>query len=153
MFERSKAPQALVACVLVCIIGVGVATSARAEAQAGGATKSTFDGVYTDPQSARGATISAASCAVCHGQKLEGTDMGPGVQGPDFRMNWSGRSLADLFDKIKTTMPANDPGSLGPAATADLVAYILKLNEYPTGAAELPTEAEVLNQIRLRHEK
>lgn len=100
-----------------------------------------------------GRTASATACTVCHGQKLEGTDMAPGIEGPDFRTTWSGRTLADLFDRIKITMPANDPGSLSPAATADLVAYILKINAYPVGAAELPSDAAALKQIRLSRQK
>lgn len=123
-------------------LGVGAVSAQSA--------KSTFDGVYTEAQSARGATAATAACAACHGQKLEGTDMGPGMAGPDFKLTWAGRSLAELFDKIKTTMPANDPGSLSPAATVDLVAFILKLNEYPVGTADLASDAATLGQIRIR---
>ena len=79
--------------------------------------------------------------------------MGPGVQGPAFRESWSGRSLGELFDKIKTTMPANDPGTLSAAATADVLAYVLKVNDYPAGAAELPSEMAALSEIKLRHQK
>ncbi len=79
--------------------------------------------------------------------------MGPGIQGEDFRKAWSGKTLFELYDKIKTTMPANEPGTLSAAATADMVAYILKLNDYPAGATELPSDNAALGQIKLRHEK
>jgi S-disulfanyl-L-cysteine oxidoreductase SoxD len=144
--------QTTCAGVLIASLALGIGTATPSLA-AQGAGKSTMDGVYTEAQSTRGTAAATASCSVCHGQKLEGTDMGPGIQGPDFRLSWSGRSAAELFDKVKTTMPANDPGSLSPSVTADLVAYILKLNEYPAGAADLPTDTEALGQIRIRHEK
>ena len=97
--------------ILLGAVAVGIGASVRESAAQAGAGKTTFDGVYTEAQSARGEKTSAMSCSVCHGDKLAGTDMGPGVQGPAFRENWSGRSLSELFDKIKTTMPANDPGN------------------------------------------
>ncbi len=88
-------------------------------------------------------------CAVCHGETLEGTDMAPMIQGSDYRASWNGRSLADLFDKVKVTMPGNDPGSLSPADTADLIAYILEINKYPAGTADLPSDPTALRQIRM----
>ena len=138
--------------LLLGAVAIGLGVGAReSAAQAGG--KTTFDGVYTDAQSARGEKTSVASCSVCHGDKLAGTDMGPGVAGPAFRENWSGRAVSELFDKVKTTMPANDPGTLSAAATADVVAYILKVNDYPAGSAELPSDMAALAQIKLRHQK
>ena len=132
---------------------MGIGVSVRESAAQAGAGKTTFDGVYTEAQSARGEKTSAMSCSVCHGDKLAGTDMGPGVQGPAFRETWSGRSLGELFDKIKTTMPANDPGTLSAADSADVLAYVLKVNDYPAGAAELPSEMAALSEIKIRHQK
>jgi mono/diheme cytochrome c family protein len=137
--------------LLLGAVAAGLGVSARDAAAQD--TKSTFDGVYSDAQSARGEKISVASCSVCHGDKLAGTDMGPGVAGPMFREAWSGRSMGELFDKVKTTMPANEPGSLSAAATADVLAYILKVNDYPAGSAELPSDMAALNQIKIRHQK
>jgi mono/diheme cytochrome c family protein len=138
--------------MLLGAVALGAGVTARASA-AQDAGKTTFDGVYTDAQSARGEKISVTSCSACHGDKLAGTDMGPGVQGPDFRENWSGKSVGELFEKVKTTMPANEPGTLSAAATADVIAYILKVNDYPAGAAELPSDAAALTAIKLRHQK
>jgi mono/diheme cytochrome c family protein len=151
LFHRSR-PRLAASWILLGAVAVGIGVSARdTSAQAG--AKTSFDGVYTEAQSGRGEKVSVASCAVCHGDKLAGSDMGPGVAGPDFREAWSGKSVGDLFDKVKTTMPANDPGSLSAAATADVVAYILKVNDYPAGTAELPSEMAALSDIKLRHQK
>jgi mono/diheme cytochrome c family protein len=146
-------PRMVASLILLGAVAAGIGGSARDSAAQAAAGKSTFDGVYSDAQSARGEKTSVASCAVCHGDKLAGTDMGPGVAGPAFRENWSGRTVSELFDKVKTTMPANDPGTLSAAATADVVAYILKVNDYPAGSAELPSEMAALSQIKLRHQK
>jgi mono/diheme cytochrome c family protein len=148
-----RRPHFVASWILLGAVAAGLAGSARESAAQAAGGKSTFDGVYTEAQSARGEKTSVASCAVCHGARLAGTDMGPGVAGPDFRENWSGRTVSELFDKVKTTMPANDPGTLSAAATADVVAYILKVNDYPAGAAELPSEMAELSQIKLRHQK
>lgn len=138
------------------VFGVGVfavcavsSVPARVAAQG----KSTVDGVYTNAQSERGAAVSKESCEVCHGEKFAGADMGPGLQPADFKAAWVGRSLGDLFEKINTTMPANEPGSLTPAKSADLVAYILKLNDFPTGEAELPSDMAALKQIAIAEKK
>jgi mono/diheme cytochrome c family protein len=145
-------PNVLASWILLGAVAAGLGMSAR-ESAAQAAAKSTFDGVYSEAQSGRGEKISVASCSVCHGDKLAGTDMGPGVAGPAFRENWSGRTLGELFEKIKTTMPANEPGTLSAAATADVIAYILKVNDYPAGAAEVPSETAALAEIKLRHQK
>lgn len=132
------------------LVGTLVLGMCVAQRPASAQGKSTTDGVYTDAQATRGAELSTAQCAVCHGAKLEGSDIGPGLAGQDFKLTWSGRSLFELFDKIKSTMPANAPGDLTPAQTTDLVAFILKANEYPTGAADLANDKAALEQIKLR---
>lgn len=133
---------------LVGALVLGMETAARSSFAQDG--KSTMDGVFTDAQATRGSELSAKQCAVCHGDTLQGTDIGPGLQGKDFKLTWSGRSLFELFDKIKATMPANAPGDLTPAQTTDLVAFVLKLNEYPTGSADLGNDKAALEGIKLR---
>jgi hypothetical protein len=38
-------------------------------------------------------------------------------------------------------MPLDNPGSLSASATADIVAYVLQVNNLPAGAAELTADA------------
>ena len=80
------------------------------------------------------------SCAACHGPMLGG-DIGPALAGPRFVARWKDKGVAELFDKIKMTMPASAPGSLTPEQTADVVALILSSNHYPGGATELTAGA------------
>ena len=117
------------------------------------AGKSVWDGVYAEEQSKRGETLSQSTCVSCHGEQLSGSGVAPPVQGEDFREAWSGRSAGELFDKILTTMPADRAGTLKPDQAADLAAYIFKLNDFPTGQAELPSEMTALNGIKIRSRK
>jgi quinoprotein glucose dehydrogenase len=89
----------------------------------------------------------------CHGDELAGSDLAPALQGDDFRGVWSGRTAAELFDKIQTTMPADQAGSLKPEQSADLVAYMFKLNAYPAGASELASDMAALQQIKIASKK
>jgi len=121
-------------------LGAGILPfSARAQATAG---QSIWDGVYTDAQAARGQGQYGQHCAVCHGPTGEGSFVTPPLTG-EFIADWTGTTLADLYDKIETTMPLNAPGTLRPAIAADILAYLLKENNFPAGQKELgvtPTE-------------
>ena len=44
-------------------------------------------------------------------------------------------------------MPQGAPASLSPRAYADIVAYLLQVNEFPAGDAELPTSVDDLEGI------
>jgi mono/diheme cytochrome c family protein len=112
--------------------------------------KTTKDGVYTEAQSERGAAAAKTGCAACHGRTMKGGMLGPSVVSDTFKGNYDGTPLADLFDKIQMTMPQNNPGTLTPEATADLVAFILKLNDFPAGETEIPTDPEALKQITFK---
>ena len=106
------------------------------------------DGVYTDAQARRGQTLYTARCAQCHGATLGG-DIAPPQVGDDFIGDWNTQTLADLVDKIKNTMPADDPGKLTERQSADIVAYILEVGKFPTGRAELASDAAALKLITL----
>jgi cytochrome c len=100
------------------------------------ARTSIWDGIYTDAQADRGHTLYMQSCARCHGADLSGTFEIPPLVGR-FMPYWSGSTLDALFDYVSTAMPLDHPGALGPAANADIVAFILKSNDIPSGSKEL----------------
>lgn len=106
-------------------------------------------GVYTEAQAERGAKVYTEQCGVCHGPDLKGSDVIPALTGPDFVANWKDKTAGDLFDKVKTTMPAISPGSLTPEQSADVVAYIFSISKYPAGTEELPAKPEQLAQIKI----
>jgi cytochrome c2 len=103
--------------------------------------------VYTDAQAARGKAIYDAQCQACHGATLGGA-VGPPLSGAEFLRAWDKRSLADLADKIQSTMPATSPGTLSRAQSTDIVAHVLKSSSFRAGSAELRGD-DTLKQIAL----
>ena len=108
-----------------------------------------WDGVFTAEQSARGDKAYSQNCASCHGTALTGGESAPPLTGGEFSSNWYGLTLGDLFDRIRTTMPADRPGKISRDQCADILAYILSMNQFPSGPSELPGRTEILKQIRL----
>jgi mono/diheme cytochrome c family protein len=100
------------------------------------ARTSIWDGVYTEAQADRGHTLYMQNCSRCHGADLSGTFEIPPLVGR-FMPYWSGSTLDQLFDYVSTAMPLDHPGSLGPGANADILAFILKSNGIPAGSKEL----------------
>lgn len=99
------------------------------------------NGIYTAAQAARGEKLFTSMCLECHGRK----DM----SSEDFRLKWNGRTAHDLFNRISTTMPENDPGALTTNEYLDVVAYLLKLNGMPEGRVALPPGSAALKQRKL----
>jgi len=60
-----------------------------------------------------------------------------------------GKPLWELFRLINEEMPKDDPGSLSVTDTANLVAYLLKVNGQPAGKDELSTEPAALKKIKI----
>ena len=110
--------------------------------------KTTLDGVYSEPQAARGETVYKESCTSCHGDDLSGSGQAPALAGKDFNVDWTDLTIADLFDRTHGTMPADKPGTMTPAQTADVIAFLLKKGNFPVGASDLPADAAALKAIK-----
>jgi hypothetical protein len=54
-------------------------------------------------------------------------------------------TLDDLFDRIKTTMPGDAPGSLTGEQCADILAFLLSKDGFPAGQTELATGPALKN--------
>ena len=120
---------------VVAICAFAVAGSLAVRAQAGQAGQRTpAQGAYAADQAARGAALYKMQCVECHGAMLEGV-VGPPLAGPEFQSSWAGKSLFDLAEKIRTTMPLTDPGKMTAPQSLDLVAYILQAGKFPAGPA------------------
>ena len=114
-------------------------------AQAPPPARSIRDGVYSAAQAMRGELNYRSSCGRCHSDDLMGDRDAPALVGGAFTSRWGGQTVDDLFQSVKRTMPQEAPDTLGPAAYADIVSYIIKSNGHPAGATDLPIEA--LRQI------
>ena len=109
--------------------------------QAQNAEASVRDGVYTEEQATRGGQVFEAECAFCHAPSE--------FSGRIFQITWQGRSVGALYTQLKTTMPLDRPGGLTDEQYAAVVAYILRLNEYPAGDRALSPDPESLDLIRI----
>jgi hypothetical protein len=103
--------------------------------------RSVSDGVYAESQAERARPLYTERCALCHGDQLQGADVGSPLTGVDFLANWSGRPLSDLVDKIRNTMPFDAPGSLSRQQSLDLTALILQTGRFAAGRADLTDAA------------
>ena len=152
--RRIPAVEAAFVIGLVCAAWVSVPAAepggrpseAATEAAARGASGrqsggSVADGVFSEAQASRGEQTFRQVCAACH-------DTGE-FSGGRFRLTWVGQTAGDLFDIISTLMPEGDPGSLRPAEYAAVVAYLLRLNDYPAGEAELPASLRELRGMEI----
>ena len=91
-------------------------------------------------QADRGQAVFQRVCAACHATVQ--------FASPGFRSGWNGRTVFELYEQIRTTMPQDNPGRLRREQYADVTAYLLKLNGQPP--AELSTDSTVLSSIQIQ---
>jgi cytochrome c2 len=87
-------------------------------------------------------------CAACHGVTLTGTADGPALVGDAFAAAWFGGTVYALFDRLRSTMPPNNPAGLDDPRYAELLAYILEQNGYVVRGRPLRTDPAVLEITR-----
>jgi glucose/arabinose dehydrogenase len=109
--------------------------------------RSVQDGAYTQEQADRGNAAYAEQCASCHGTGLSGGQETPALTGGSFLAKWQNRSVNELFESIRVSMPPDRPGSLSRQKYSDILAYMLAANKLPVGSGELGTQSEALKQI------
>jgi cytochrome c len=115
--------------------------------------KTVWDGVYTPAQAERGDKRFADACAPCHGADMAGGPGIPGVTGIEFMFKYNNKSVGELFDYVKQNMPPGQQGSFTDAQYLDMVAAILKGNEFPAGTNDLPAETAGLQGIKITRSK
>ncbi len=102
--------------------------------------KTVLDGVYTMVQAKRGRSVYEARCGSCHRADLGGFS-GPPLKGDLFMDRWREFHLNVLFDLIKNTMPADNPGTLSEADYLAVTAYLLEANGIAPGTKTLTAAA------------
>ena len=115
--------------------------------------RSVWDGVYTEEQAKRGEPLYHQKCASCHGDKLTGGESAPPLAGGQFLSNWNGLTMDVLFERIRVTMPSDNPARVGRPPKADILAYILSMNRFPPGKNDLQYKAELLKEILIETNK
>ncbi len=96
-------------------------------------------GVYTAEQATAGEKTYGNICTGCHNLGSH--------SGQTFSGKWKGRPLSDLYEMISEKMPEDDPGSLTPIESVQVLAYILKTNGNPAGTQALPSDAAELKKL------
>jgi len=146
--KHMRSSFVVAAALAVTLLGVGVS---RTVVQAQG--KTTWSGVFTAEQVARGKEKATAECAACHGATLKG-DLAPALVGPDFIDHWYDARLGELALRIQNTMPQSAPGSLKPEEYADILAFMLSENGFPAGSDTLKmAPVEELDAIKITKTK
>jgi quinoprotein glucose dehydrogenase len=106
-------------------------------------------GIFTRKQVQFGADVYTNSCAACHGSDLRGTEGGNALIGERFTEKWKEKSVGDLFELTRSTMPKTSPHSLDDAQYAGLLAFILNANNFPQGDNDLSSQKEELQKITM----
>jgi mono/diheme cytochrome c family protein len=141
----------LAACILALPLQRAIAQTGRAPikvtksppaaARAPVDPNSTLSGVYTEGQATRGRYVYLGSCKNCHDASSH--------TGATFAQWWKGKQLSELFQYISERMPKNDPGTLADEDVADVIAYVLKLNQMPAGKHELYPSIDSVKKFRI----
>jgi cytochrome c553 len=113
---------------------------------------SIWDGQYTAAQADRGQATFDRSCSRCHNSNLSGSDRGPALVGDEFLEGWLDGSLEALYSYIRDSMPDGNASTVDDDRKADVLAYILQSNSFPTGTAELPTDTVKLEMVQILRE-
>ena len=145
---KIKVNIAVVVITGLAVIGVFYSSTGAQEA-----SRSVWDGVYTEEQARRGAAIYGRECASCHGADLNGADEIPALSGPAFLANWDGLTVGDLSERVRRSMPPSKPGQLNRQQITDILCHVLSANGFPADKTELEPKTELLKQIRIESTK
>ncbi len=96
---------------------------------------------YTSRQASRGDGLFRDNCVSCHSSSE--------FAGASFQRRWRNRAVGDIYEFVLYSMPDDNPGGLPEQTYADIVAYMLSMNDFPAGAAELPTSLDALMQMKM----
>ena len=122
--------------------GIALASVAAAAIMVAG--RQAPSGAYTAAQAAAGRSAYQQVCASCHLPDLRGSNEAPPLSGANFVNTWRSRSAADLFTRVRTTMPANNPGTLGELDAVNIVAFLLQSNGAVAGTQPLTPASSFL---------
>ena len=104
-------------------------------------------GLFTAEQARRGEAAYNKNCATCHGPELRPADreVTPLIDRA-FKSGWVGKTVAEMFEVTRDTMPPEEKNSLGDQVYLDIIAYILQFNKIPAGGLELKPDMSLLRQ-------
>ena len=110
-------------------------------------TRTVWDGVYTDEQAERGRASYQQSCVGCHRDDLRGDSTAPSLVGESFTFLWGDMEVGELVARVQKVMPPERPGGLPAQTYTDIIAFVLKKNEFPAGHTELGADPDSLHAL------
>ena len=116
-------------------------------------SRSVWDGVFSKAQLARGHKVYREECLRCHSENLLGGEDSPALVGEEFLEKWNGKTVGDLFERTRKTMPTDGPGNLSRQQYADVTAYLLNANKFPEGQKDIETDVARMKEIRIEAKK
>ena len=102
---------------------------------------SSANAFYTNQQASRGDGLFRDNCVACHSSSE--------FAGSSFQRRWRDRAVGDIYEFVLYAMPDDNPGGLPAQTYADIVAYMLQMNDFPAGDSELPTSMDALMQMKM----
>ncbi len=117
------------------------AAAPTVDAPVAAAEVSVENAFYTTRQATRGNGLFRDNCVSCHASSE--------FAGSSFERRWRNRSVGDIYEFVLYSMPDDNPGGLPEQTYADIVAYMLQLNDFPAGDSELPTSMDALMQMKI----
>ena len=140
-----------IACAGMLLVAAGASLSGEATRRDDPKVAATvWSGIFTDVQAKRGEALYLVHCSECHAGDLSGASSynpSPPLVGRPFHLGWDGKSVGELFSFVRLTMPKEKPGTLQAKEYADVLAYVFKMNKFPSGATELASDANALGDI------
>ena len=105
------------------------------------AVEASLDAFFTTGQARRGSGLFQDNCVSCHASSE--------FTGSSFERRWSRRSVWDIYEFIAYSMPDDNPGGLPEQTYADIIAYMLDMNDFPAGESELRAVMEAMQEMML----
>ena len=127
-------------------LGIGVLVVTAAFAQQ---APDIWKGIYSTKQAERGKEVFDKSCSNCHNQDLKGSVRAPALRGDAFLANWLNSSVNTLYTKLRFSMPATYPETVSDSDKLLALTYLLQVNGFPAGSAELAQQEEILDGIQI----
>jgi mono/diheme cytochrome c family protein len=110
---------------LVALTGLAVAATVGGWSAAASARQSISEAPFTEAQAATGQAAYVQSCGGCHGRTLSGGGEAPPLAGSTFMGSWGTHTTQELFTRIRTSMPPENPNGLSADTYASIVAFLL----------------------------
>lgn len=96
---------------------------------------------YTSSQAQQGKILYQNTCIACHGANLDDGPFAPPIAGDLFYGVWGGRSVAELVQYIKESMPPDSPGKLSDTAYLELISYMFQVEGILAGQQALSPDS------------